>query len=138
MPLPDDSRRYLRARGVPSDIIGDLEQCCFESWLPIGPIALIPLTHIAEQNDGLFQEKAIEGFVALAAGANGDPIALDVTTRRMHFLSYEEMQILEKDLLQADFPTPYLYEEFWNAVANTQGFPWDYYEARRQWQRCID
>lgn len=131
-PLPRECLEFLRANQVPADIIADLNACSHRDWLAVGPIGLMPLRELVEQNDGV--GPCLEhGFLVLAGGANGDPIALDLRTRRMVFIDHEILWEREQAFDSAVIPTPLSYDEFWLEAVREEHFPCDSHQARERW-----
>lgn len=131
--LPADCLRYLQANRIPGDIVADLQASSYADWISVGPLLLLPMPRMIEETTGILT--CIEnGFLTLAGGANGDPVALCRDTRKMVFISHE---LLWGDLVgsfsECIQESPYLYEDFWEHVIADAGFPWDHAEASREW-----
>jgi hypothetical protein len=111
--MPVATLELLRRYAVPEDIIRDLESCSFAAWLPIGPLRLVPMPELEDQTSGV--RKCFEnGYVVLAGCRNFDPVALDVRTRRMVYVSHELLwDDARKQFADWVSPTPFRYDEFW-------------------------
>jgi hypothetical protein len=133
VPIPDTVRQYLQSMAVPEDIVADLEASCHAEWLRAGRVTLVPVPLLAEQNGALAEVGMPPGLIALAAGANGDPITLECSTRRMFYLSFELLCDGVEGRADCVVSTPYLYDDFWMAAVTKDDFPWDSYDAQRQW-----
>lgn len=132
-PLPSKVLKYLRSHRIPEDIITDLQASSYSDWIKIGPLSLMPMPKMIEQTTGL--KPCIEnGYLVLAGGANGDPVAVHRDTRKMVFVSHDTLWDEEwKDFLECVQEMPFVYEEFWQQVVADNDFPWDYYQAREKW-----
>lgn len=132
--LPAECVEFLRERDIPDDIIEDLKHCALLDWLQIGPLTLVPMPDIINQNTHSIIECINNGCLALAGGANGDPVVLDRQSRQMLFVSHDLLWSDDwSEFRECIHPTPYIYDNFWEAVTTDPDFPWDYYEAQRQW-----
>ncbi len=131
-PMPPQVLDYLRRHKIPADIIKDLQAASFSDWIQIGSMSLLPIPQLIEQTEEIM--RCIEnGYLVLAGGANGDPVAVHRDTKRMVFISHDLLYEAGEDLRACVVETPYLYEEFWKHVVADADFPWDYYEAKRRW-----
>ncbi len=88
--LPSHCVDYLRSLNIPEDIVHDLTLCVVEDWIPFGPITLLPMSKIIEQNEGV-SACVNNGVLALAAGTDGSPIVLDPRDRRMYFVEFPKL-----------------------------------------------
>lgn len=134
VPMPAESYEFLRKHRVPEDIISDLAASSFATWVSVGPLNLVPMPELVEQNSHSIKLCIDNGYLAIAGGSNGDPVVVNCRTRRMAFVAHE---LLWSDEL-ASFndcvhQTPYDYEEFWEALESDENFPWDFYEAQERW-----
>lgn len=132
--LPVECVEFMRERGIPDDIIEDLRHCALPDWQRIGPLSLVPMPDIINQNTNSIVQCIDNGCLALAGGANGDPVVLDRQSRQMLFVSADLLGSDEcSEFRECVHPTPFFYDDFWKAVVSDAKFPWDYYEAQRQW-----
>ena len=124
----------MREHRVPNDIIADLAASSYGTWISIGPVDVVPVDRIPTENKNLV--RCLENGLLVVAGCrNGDPVAVDRATRRIIYVSHDELWSSEppEDFRQCIHSTPYSYDDFWLAANSTKGFPFDYYEARRVW-----
>lgn len=132
VPMPSEVLDYLRTHRIPEDIIGDLQASSYADWIAIGGLSLVPIPQLIEQTEGIMP--CIEnGYLVLAGGANGDPVAVHRDTKRMAFISHDQLYDEPKDFLECVHETPYFYEEFWEHVISDAAFPSDYFEAKDRW-----
>ncbi|HVW36831.1 MAG TPA: hypothetical protein VHB99_05985 [Pirellulales bacterium] len=131
-PMPIEVLDFLHANKIPQDIIEDLKASSYSEWIQIGSLSLLPIPKLIEQTEGI--SPCLEnGYLVLAGGANGDPVAVHRDTRRMVFISHDRLYEEPENFLACVHETPYLYEEFWERVIAEAEFPWDYYEAKDRW-----
>jgi hypothetical protein len=134
VPLPEDCLAYLRATQIPVDIIADIQASSYAGWIELGPLSLLSMPELVNQTTGILP-CIKNGYLALASGANGDPVCVHRETRKMVFVSHDTLWDEEwDDFLECVLETPYCYDEFWERVVADKDFPWDYYEAQRRWQ----
>lgn len=151
--MPKTCLEFLRLHEIPGDIISDLEASSYSGRVPLGPLAvaamselspleiemyspmcLVPMPEIVEWNTAINAPCIEKGFLALASGSTGDPIALDRRTRKMVFLSHDRLwERAYEDFSECIQATPFVYEDFWERVLQDD-FPWDYYAAQRLWK----
>lgn len=135
--LPVECIALLREHAIPEDIINDLRQCALppeQGWLKIGPLSLVPMPDIINQNTHGISRCIENGCLAVAGCCNGDPVVVDRQTRQMLFVSHELLwSHKEPAFRECVLLTPYIYDDFWEAAVTDPQFPWDYYEAERQW-----
>src|SRR5262245_61711181 len=87
-PFPNECRELLRRCEIPEDIIADLAASSYDSWIRLGPLQILPMPQIIDQTTGI--AACLEnGFLALASGANGDPVALDRRSRGIVYVSHD-------------------------------------------------
>lgn len=134
VPFPVECYEFSRRHNIPDDIIADLAASSFASWVSIGPLALVPMPELVEQNTYSIGACIENGYLAIAGGANGDPVAVNGSTRRIVFVSHELLWSDDwSSISECIHPTPFNYEDFWEAIEADKNFPWDYYEALSRW-----
>lgn len=137
-PLPERCLKYLLEHGIPEDIIADIKASSYSDWIQIGPLSLVPMPELIDLTTGILPCME-NGFLVLAGGANGDPVAVERQTRRMVFVSHDILWSDDwRDFCECVQETPFLYEDFWDQVVTDKEFPWDYYEAQRRWHSSND
>jgi hypothetical protein len=133
VPLPQECADFLRQHKTPEDILCDLAASSYAFWLDIGPLSLVPMPQLIDQNDGV-HECIENGFLVLAGARNFDPVAFDHRTRRMVFVAHELLwDDPPRQFAECLHATPFLYEGFWEAVAFDPSFPRDYWDAKKRW-----
>lgn len=132
--LPSSCIEFLRQQEIPGDIIEDLAKCAMPEWFRVGNLTLVPMPELVEQNTHSIHGCISNGFLALAGGANGDPVVVDRRDRRMHYVSHELLWSDDwTEIHECLHSTPYLYDDFWLDLVSDPEFPWDYDEAQRRW-----
>ena len=86
--LPAICIEFLREHTIPVDIINDLARSSLHDWVKIGNLTLMPFSEIVEEHTGI-PECIANGFLALAGGANGDPVVVDRSDRKIHYVSHD-------------------------------------------------
>jgi hypothetical protein len=134
-PLPIEWWAFVRSHGVPEDIIRDLADSSYNDWLPVGPLAIVPMHDLINQNTHGIKRCIENGFLAIAGCRNFDPILLECATRKMYFGDIDALYAAHppEDFAECVHPTPYLYEEFWTAADTQPDFPYDCGIAYERW-----
>lgn len=129
---------YLRSHGVPSPLVATLDECAYAGAIRIGRLWLSPLAELDLENQEEENAPCIErGFLIVGSGLNGDPIALEIPTGRMAFVSHdllweEGYRVFEECVVRS----PLGFHEFWSAAVDDPGFPVDSYDAARVWREA--
>ena len=132
--MPITCIEFLHRHEIPADMIEDLAKCAMPEWTRIGNLTLVPMTELIEQNTYSIQDCINNGYLALAGGANGDPVVVDRRDRRMYYVSHELLWSDDwTELNECLHSTPYVYDDFWLALVGDPEFPWDFDEALRRW-----
>ena len=134
-PLPAECVAFMRARGVSEDIIAKLDACAFAGHLQMGNLSLSRLAAVAAENLEDENSPCIEnGFLIIGSGLNGDPIALELETRTVAFISHDKLWEEDYDSFdEVVVRTPLPFDEFWLAAWEDPEFPCDSYEAAEKW-----
>lgn len=126
---------YLRDCGVPEDLLAILDECAYAGPIRIGRLWLSPLADLDLENSEEENRPAIEhGFLIVGSGLNGDPIAIELATERVAFISHDilweqEYESFEECLVR----TPLGLHDFWVQAAGNADFPADSYDAQSFW-----
>ena len=130
-------QRYLRDHGVPESLITTLDECTYAGDIPIGRLWLAPLGELDVDNQREENLPCIEhGFLIVGSGLNGDPVALQISTGKMVFVSHD--LLWERDYDDFDecvAQSPLEFHAFWSAALENIDFPVDSYAARDSWHR---
>ena len=127
---------FLRAYGVAEPLVATLDECAYAGAIRIGRLWLCPLVELDLENQEEENAPCIEhGLLIVGSGLNGDPIALEISSGRMAFVSHD--LLWERDY--GDFEecvvrSPLGFHEFWSAAADDPEFPVDSYDAARAWR----
>lgn len=138
--LPNSVVAFLESHQIPPDIISDLQASSYEDWIPVGPLLLIPMPRLIQETSGI-PACISNGFLPLAGGANGDPVAVERSTRQMCYVPWKELPLDDPqfaDLHRHVLRTPFVYEDFWEAALTQDPFPSDFYEAEEFWRVSDD
>src|SRR3569623_764902 len=83
-PVPIEVLEYLRANKIPEEIIADLQASSIAEWIQLCNLSLLPMPQLIEQTQEIMLCIDI-GYLVLAGGANGDPVAVLRDTKSMVF-----------------------------------------------------
>jgi len=133
--LPEACREFFRRHAVPEDIIEDLASCSFAGWLEVGPLSLIPMADFLHETWGI--AGCMEnGYLPVAGGDTGDPVAVHVSSRRMVFVSHDKVCVKDPPPFdECIHQTPFQYDDFWLEVVSDKRFPSDFYSAQKRWAK---
>ena len=127
---------WLRERGLPESVLADLSECVHAGAIPIGHLWLSPLGEVRLENELEENAPCIEhGFLVVGSGLNGDPIALEIASGRMAFVSHD--LLWERDYLEFEecvVRSPLGFDDFWTAAAEQADFPVDADDAASTWR----
>ena len=117
--VSDAALGFLTEAGLPSAIAEDICGATGEQPLHLyqGGITIIPSYSLESfNNDPLFIPWVRDGYLTIASGACGDPIAIDVRTTRIVYLIHDEMNHWAPDLVPSKHVvhTPLPYHDFWH------------------------
>lgn len=116
--VSDTTRAFLLSAGLSREISEDLcsatdSEPCF---LYHGGITIIPSSELESLNrNALYLLWLSDGYITIAQGACGDPIAVDVRTGRMVYIVHDEMDHRASDIVPSKHVvhTPLDYHDFW-------------------------
>jgi hypothetical protein len=133
--LSERCASYLRDQGVPHDLIALFDECAYGGPIRIGHLWLSPLADLELENSEEENRPCIEhGFLIVGSGLNGDPVAVELATGTMAFLSHDLLWEREyDDFEECVVRTPLRLHDFWAQAAGNADFPADSYDARRYW-----
>ena len=126
---------YLRDQGVPPHLIAMFDVCALGGPNRIGPLWLSPLADLELENSEEENRPCIEhGFLIVGSGLNGDPVAVELGTGGMAFLSHDLLWEREyEDFEECVVRTPLGLDDFWVQAEGNADFPADSYDARSFW-----
>jgi hypothetical protein len=110
---------FLTGLGLPLAISEDICAATFDEPLCLyhGGITVIPSSALESlNNDLLYLPWLRDGYITIASGACGDPIAIDVKTTRIAYVFHDEMNHLAPDLVPSKHVvhTPLSYHGYWH------------------------
>jgi hypothetical protein len=81
------------------------------------------------------------GFLIVGSGLNGDPIAVELSSEKMAFLShdilfestYDDFEDGVVEFEECLLRTPLGFHEFWQGASDVPNFPRDSYDAEELW-----
>jgi len=126
---------YLREHSVAQDLIDTLDECAHEGPVRIGPLPLSRLAEVDLENQDEANAACIDrGFLIVGSGLNGDPIAVELSSGTMVFLSHDILwERAYDDFEECVVRTPLAFHEFWEEALKSPGFPRDSYDAEERW-----
>jgi hypothetical protein len=126
---------YLRDHGVSESLITTLDECAYAGDIRVKRLWLAPLGELHLDNQLEENRACIEhGLLVVGSGLNGDPVALQISTGKMAFVSHD--LLWEGDYQAFDecvMKSPLEFGEFWTAALEDVDFPVDWYAARDRW-----
>jgi len=66
-----------------------LRACAIAQRVRIGPLVLFPLATLKKENAGSNKVALANGFLVVGRGFTGDPVAMELATGEMAFLSHD-------------------------------------------------
>jgi hypothetical protein len=126
---------FLRFQGVPEPLIATLDECAYGGAVRIGLLWLSPLTELDLENQEKENSPCVEhGLLIVGSGLNGDPIALEISSGRMAFISHDLLWERDyRDFEECVVRSPLGFHEFWTAAIDGADFPVDSYDAANVW-----
>ncbi|MFN8706889.1 MAG: hypothetical protein ACK50J_09430 [Planctomyces sp.] len=117
--VSESTLAFLTGLGLPLAISEDLSAATADETLSLyrGGIRVIPSSALESlNNDDLYRPWLQDGYLTIASGACGDPIAIDILTTRMAYIIHDEMNHLVSDIVPSNhvIHTPLSYHDFWN------------------------
>lgn len=126
---------YAREHGLPKDLIQVLDECAYAGPIRIGTLSLSRLAEFDRENSEEENAQCIShGFLIVGSGLNGDPIALELTSGRMAFISHDLLwEGAYDEFEECVVRTPLRFHEFWLEASRASNFPRDSYDAEERW-----
>lgn len=126
---------FLRSHSVEESLIEILEACAYQHPVRIGHILLYRLSEIDGENDDGPNQRCLEhGFLIVGAGLNGDPVVVELSTRRMAFVAHDELwEEPDAEFEGMVVQTPLDFDEFWTRAQCDPDFPRDCRDAEEKW-----
>lgn len=117
--LRESTLTFLADVGLSREIAEDL--CSATDGEPLflchGGITIIPSSELESLNrNALYLPWLSDGYITIAQGACGDPIAVDVRTGRIAYIVHDEMDHRRTDIIPSNHVvhTPLAYDDFWS------------------------
>ena len=133
--MPERCVTYAHAHGVPQELLDILEECAYGEPIRIGPVWLSRLAELDIANEEDVNAACLShGFLIVGSGLNGDPIAVELSSGLMAFISHD--LLWEEDYDEFDecvVRTPLGFHDFWVQAWETPDFPRDSYDAATRW-----
>ena len=115
----DSTLAFLADVGLSREISEDL--CTATDGEPFflchGGITIIPSSTLESLNrNALYLPWLSDGYITIAEGACGDPIAIDVRTGRIAYIVHDEMDHRRPDIIPSKHVvhTPLAFDDFWD------------------------
>jgi hypothetical protein len=134
-PLPSACLTFLHSHDVPEPIVARLRECALTAPVRVGLLRLSRLAELDRENTEAVNAPCIQhGFLIVGSGLNGDPIAIDLRTGTMAFVSHDALWEEDyQDFNEVVFSTPLSFDEFWVGAYLDPKFPRDSYDAADRW-----
>ena len=135
--LAGDVIAFLREHAVPQELIDDFSDAAYSEWISVASLSVMPMNRLKIENtEGPNAPCIAAGFLILAGGLNGDPIAVNVHDHQMAYIFHDELwESEDPSILDCMVRTGMVYDEFWQAAAADASFPVDAYDAADRWGR---
>src|SRR5688572_7557940 len=106
---------YARQHGLSEALVATLDECAYAGPIRIGVVSLSRLAELDRDNaDDANAECLRHGFLIVGSGLNGDPLALELTSGRMAFISHDLLwEQSYSDFSECVVRTPLGFHEFW-------------------------
>jgi hypothetical protein len=132
--LSEGCLQWARAHGVSQELLSTLAECAYEGPIRIGPISLSRLATLEADNSEENAAPIDHGFLLVGYGVNGDPVAVELRTGRMAFISHDELwEGSYGDFEECIVRTSLGFHEFWAAALTSSDFPRDALDAEKRW-----
>lgn len=133
--LSERCLRYAHERGVPQELLDILGDCAYAGSIRIGPVWLSPLAEFDLENEE--EENAAcqeNGFLIVGSGLNGDPIAVELSSGLLAFVSHDLLwEEAYDEFEECVVRTPLSFHDFWVQAYESADFPRDSYDAKERW-----
>ncbi|MEA2601545.1 MAG: hypothetical protein QOF89_2537 [Acidobacteriota bacterium] len=138
--LTESSVSFARDQAVPEALIETLAECAYAGPIRLGRLWLSRLAELEQENAEEENAPCIRhGFLIVGTGLNGDPIAVELATGKMAFISHDVLWEEDyDDFEECVVRTPLGFHEFWVQAADSGDFPVDSYEAETRWSTDAD
>lgn len=126
---------FCKKHDVPKAVIAKLQELAFDGYGECGPFELVAFGKIPKANSGISARALKQGFLIIGTCPNGDPLAVELATAKMVYVSHDILW--EWDPEAEDFDpkciarTNLAIDDFWWRANNEKDFPVDYYAATR-------
>jgi len=124
---------FCKKHKVPAAVVTTLKVCAFKGWiecdsgLRLGSFAKLP-----SANRGVHRRALDNGFLIVGECPNGDPLAVELATKKMVYISHDVMHEQDEEDEWDDKSvarTNLTIDRFWSRAEDEKDFPCDYYAA---------
>jgi hypothetical protein len=131
-PVSETTLAFLRKHGVAASLSKVLSRSSYAGPIRLGKLWFNEVNQITKENLARQNRPCIRnGFLIIGAGLNGDPIALELATQMVVFISHDLLWGNDFDSFsQCVAASPFDIHEFWRRAATDTTFPRDFYDAR--------
>lgn len=131
-PVSETTLAFLRKHGVPAPLSKVLFRSSYAGPIQLGKLWFNEVDQIAKENLARQNRPCIRnGFLIIGAGLNGDPIALELATQLIVFVSHDLLWGNDFDSFsECVAASPFGIHEFWKHALTDATFPRDFYDAR--------
>lgn len=138
--LTERCLRYAHEHGVPQELLDTLGECAYAGPIRIGPVWLSRLAEFDRENEEEENADCLKhGFLIVGSGLNGDPIAVELASGNMAFISHDILwEATYDDFEECVVRTPLGFHDFWARASDSADFPRDSYDAQERWSSDAD
>ena len=123
---------FLTKHHVPPAIVRKLQACAIARPIQVGSFVLYPLASLPKENGRENRRALANGFLVMGRGATGDPVAVELKTGQVAFLSHDTLSGFDPETTRFEecvARSSLGIGEFWKRAMEQPDFPRDFYEA---------
>jgi hypothetical protein len=124
---------FCKKHHVPAPIVAALKTCAFKGWIECDSgLRLAGFAKLPGANRGVHRRALENGFLIIGECPNGDPLAVELATQKMVYISHDVMYELDDEDDWDDKSvarTKLTIDRFWSRAENEKDFPCDFYAA---------
>jgi len=124
---------FCKKKRIPAPIVAKLKVCAFKGYLECDSgLVLAAFAKLPSGNRGVHRRALENGFLIVGHCPNGDPLAVELATQKMVYISHDIMYELDAEdgwdetcIARSNLTL----DRFWSRAESEKNFPIDYYAA---------
>ncbi len=123
---------FLKKHRVAPKLVSQLKTCSVSGAMSVGELALYPFSALPKANGKPNQYALRNGFLVIGGSPNGDPIAVELATGEVAFLSHDLLWGLDPECTEFEecvARSTLDLDTFWSRALAEDDFPIDFYAA---------